>query len=216
MTNEKIKDLKAMLMAEAGLVEKMVTLAMDGLFSSNSSFENEVMIYEKRVNQIEIELDGRCTSLIALYQPEASDLRMILMIYRINNDLERLGDQAVNIAESAGHLVDEPILHSIPELADMAKATLNMLKTSIIAFNKELPELSRKVCADDQIVDDYNRSIYEKLLRLMQENKENIKPCLHILRIAKNLERIGDLSTNIAENNIYLAEGKVIKHHQDE
>lgn len=216
MINEKIQELKAMLMAEAGLVEKMVILAMDGLFSSNSSYETEVLTYEKRVNQIEVDIDSKCITMIALHQPEARDLRQILMIYRINNDLERLGDQAVNISESAAHLISEPILKALPELPRMAKATLRMLKMSIEAFGREDVESSRLVCLEDEIVDNYNRSIYEQLLILMKDNSENIKPCLHVLRIAKNLERIGDLSTNIAENNIYLAEGKVIKHHRDE
>ena len=216
MINEKILELRAMLMAEANLVEKMVSLAMDGLFRNQSSYEKEVLTYEKRVNQIEVDIDSKCIAMIALHQPEAKDLREILMIYRINNDLERLGDQAVNISESATHLIGEPILEALPELPKMAKATLRMLKMSIEAFGKEDVESSRQVCSEDEIVDDYNRLIYEQLLLLMKDKPENIKPCLHVLRIAKNLERIGDLSTNIAENNIYMAEGKVIKHHQDE
>lgn len=216
MINEKIQELKAMLMAEANLVEKMVSLAMDGLFSSKSSYEAEVLTFEKRVNQIEVDIDIKCISMIALNQPEAKDLRDILMIYRINNDLERLGDQAVNISESATHLINEPILEALPELPKMAKATLRMLKMSIEAFGKEDVESSRQVCKEDEIVDDFNRSIYDQLLILMKADPDNIKPCLHVLRIAKNLERIGDMSTNIAENNIYMAEGKVIKHHRDE
>ena len=164
MINDKIVELTAMLMAEANLVEKMVTLSMNGLFNSNTSYEAEVLTYEKRVNQIEVEIDSMCIALIALHQPEARDLRQILMIYRINNDLERLGDQAVNIAESAAHLIGESILFELPELHEMSKAALKMLKMSIEAFSQEDVEISRQVCSDDEIVDNYNRIVFPYLI----------------------------------------------------
>ncbi len=216
MINIKKQELKQLLMAEATLVEKMVSMAMDGLYNFGSAFLEEVLTFEKRVNQIEVELDGKCASLIALFQPEAKDLREILMIYKINNDLERLGDQAVNIAESAAQLVGNPVVKSIPELMDMKVAALKMLKDSLDAFAKEDVPTARNVCNDDNIVDDLNRKIYMHLVQLMRTNPQQVDLYLHILRIAKNLERIGDLSTNIAENTIYSSEGKVIKHHSEE
>jgi phosphate transport system protein len=206
------QELKKLLMAEASLVEKMVSMAIGGLFDMDTAFLQEVLTFEQRVNQIEVELDGKCVSLIALFQPEAKDLREILMIYKINNDLERLGDQAVNIAESAAQLVGNPVIKSIPELLDMKNATIKMLKDSLDAFAKEDVEAARSVCNDDNIVDDLNRQIYKHLVRLIRDNPKQVDLYLHILRIAKNLERIGDLSTNIAENTIYLTAGKVIKH----
>ncbi|HPM04141.1 MAG TPA: phosphate signaling complex protein PhoU, partial [Candidatus Cloacimonas sp.] len=172
--------------------------------------------FEERVNQIEVEIDGKCVSLIALFQPEAKDLREILMIYKINNDLERLGDQAVNIAESAAQLVGNPVILSIPELLEMKDATLRMLKDSLDAFSQENVESARRVCDSDNQVDEYNRMIYKHLVQLIKANPQQVDLYLHILRIAKNLERIADLSTNIAENTIYLAQGKVIKHHAED
>ncbi len=216
MINSKKQELKQLLMAQATLVEKMVSMAIGGLYSTGASFVDEVMIFEKRVNQIEMELESKCTSIIALHQPEAKDLRQILMIYKINNDLERLGDQAVNIAESAAQLIGNPVIVELPELVTMKDATLAMLKESLDAFAKEDVSAARKVCNDDNIVDDLNRSIYKHLVKLMKAQPQQIDLYLHVLRIAKNLERIGDLSTNIAENTIYLARGRSIKHHSED
>ncbi len=216
MINSKKQELKQLLMAQATLVEKMVSMAIGGLYTTGASFVDEVMIFEKRVNQIEIELESKCTSIIALHQPEAKDLRQILMIYKINNDLERLGDQAVNIAESAAQLIGNPVIVELPELVTMKDATLAMLKESLDAFAKEDVSAARKVCNDDNIVDDLNRSIYKHLVKLMKAQPQQIDLYLHVLRIAKNLERIGDLSTNIAENTIYLAIGRSIKHHSED
>lgn len=216
MINSKKQELKQLLMAQATLVEKMVSMAIGGLYTTGASFVDEVMIFEKRVNQIEMELESKCTSIIALHQPEAKDLRQILMIYKINNDLERLGDQAVNIAESAAQLIGNPVIVELPELVTMKDATLAMLKESLDAFAKEDVSAARKVCNDDNIVDDLNRSIYKHLVKLMKAQPQQIDLYLHILRIAKNLERIGDLSTNIAENTIYLAIGRSIKHHSED
>ena len=216
MLASKILELKKLLMAEASLVEKMVALAFQGLYTEQNTAFEDVMVYEKRVNQLEVEIENNCTTMIALYQPEAKDLRIILMIYKINNDLERLGDQAVNIAESAVKLALNPILSQLPELVEMKDKTLEMLKSSIDAFTNEDTVNARQVCNDDNIVDDYNRHITEHLISLMKENSAMVEYYLHLLRISKNLERIADLSTNIAESTVFLAKGTVIKHHADE
>ncbi len=215
MLSSKIAELKKLLMAEASLVEKMVSMAFQGLHTDTRESFEDVLIFEKRVNQLEIEIDDKCTTTIALHQPEAKDLRTILMIYKINNDLERLGDQAVNIAESVVNLSFNPVLKQLPELKEMKEKTLQMLKESLDAFTQGNTELSRKVCEDDTVVDDYNRSIALHLISLMKENPQFIEEYLHLLRIAKNLERIADLSTNIAENTTYLVHGKIIKHNYD-
>lgn len=207
MQAEKLKELKGLLMSEAALVEKMISITVNGIYNIGSPFWDEVMTFEQRVNQIELELENKCTTAIALNQPEAKDLRMILMIYKINNDLERLGDQAVNIAESAAHLVGDPVLQELPELKDMTAATIGMLRNSLNAFINEDVEASQEVCHTDNIVDDLNRAIYKHAVVLMKENPQRIDAYMHLLRIARNLERIGDLSTNIAENTIYLSAG---------
>lgn len=216
MLQDKILELKRLLMSEASLVEKMVSLSIDGLYSGARNLLAEILDWEAQVNSIELDLDTKCTAAIALYQPEAKDLRVILMIYRINNDLERLGDQAVNIAESVEHLIGNPAVGELPELVEMKKSALAMLKNSLDAFAKEDVEQSRAVCDADNQVDELNRRIYLHLVELLKASPELAERYLHLLRIAKNLERIGDLSTNIAENTIYLAVGRVIKHHSDD
>lgn len=213
MLQTKILELKQLLMASASLVEKMVTQAIDGLYQGTNHLLRDVLSFEDRVNQIEMELDNKCTAAIALYQPEAKDLRLILMIYRINSDLERLGDQAVNIAESVEHLAGDPVVAALPELVQMKDAALAMLKDSLDAFATEDVEQSRAVCNADSRVDELNKAIYHHLVELLKSNSALTERYLHLLRVAKNLERIGDLSTNIAENTVYLAVGKVIKHH---
>lgn len=212
MLQDKILELKELLMSEASMVEYMVSLSIDGLFSSAGNLLEDILNWETNVNQLELEIDTQCTAAIALYQPEAKDLRLILMIYRINNDLERLGDQAVNIAESVEHLRGNPVIGELPELLEMKQAALGMLKDSLDAFAKEDVAQSRTVCGTDNTVDELNRRIYLHLVELLKASPELTERYLHLLRIAKNLERIGDLSTNIAENTIYLAVGKVIKH----
>ncbi len=209
-------ELKKQILAEASLVEKMVAISFDAIYQDNTTSLDNVMTFEKRVNQLEIEIENHCITLIALFQPEAKDLRKILMIYKINNDLERLGDQAVNIAESATVLGGNPILWEFPELVAMKEKTLLMLKHAINAFIDEDVVLARQVCHDDHDVDNHNRHIADHLTKSMQSLPHMIGNLLHLLRIAKNLERIADLSTNISENTIYLTEGRVIKHHADE
>ncbi|HPW25434.1 MAG TPA: phosphate signaling complex protein PhoU, partial [Candidatus Syntrophosphaera thermopropionivorans] len=212
----RIQELKQMLISEAGLVEKMVSLSVDGLYKNIPSLLENVLALENQVNQTELEIDDKCITTIALYQPEARDLRLILMIYRINNDLERLADQAVNISESTAHLMDNPVVYELPELEQMKSNTLTMLKNSLDALVKEDVALSHQVCSEDNTVDNLNRQIYHHLVELIQANPILTSQYLHLLRIAKNLERIADLSTNIAENTIYLAIGKVVRHRSED
>ena len=216
MLETRIQELKQMLISEAGLVEKMVSLSVDGLYKNIPSLLKNVLALEDQVNQTELEIDDKCITTIALYQPEARDLRLILMIYRINNDLERLADQAVNISESTAHLMDNPVVYELPELEQMKSNTLTMLKNSLDALVKEDVALSHQVCSEDNTVDNLNRQIYHHLVELIQANPILTSQYLHLLRIAKNLERIADLSTNIAENTIYLAIGKVVRHRSED
>jgi len=216
MLNTKITELKRMLMEMASLVEKMVIISMNAIQSGFECNLDSVLRYEDRVNRIELEIETFCTTLIALHQPEAKDLRAILMSYKINNDLERLADQAVNIAESANAICGEPIKDQFPRLFEMKKICIEMLHKSITAFTEKNVELARQVCLADKQVDDLNNEIRNSLIAKMKENSSFINHYLHLLRITTNLERVADLSTNIAENTVFLVLGKVIKHHVDD
>lgn len=211
MLSEKIIDLKVKITAMALIVEKMVSYSFSGE-QGGASMLPMVTKLEQHVNQVELEIEEDCITLIALQQPEAKDLRMIMMIFKMNNDLERLGDQAYNIAESSAKIAGIPNPTLLPELTQMKQAALKMLTDSIVAFGKEDAAAAREVCKMDEVVDGYNRKIYDQIVVNIKHDPQSTEHYLHLLRIAKNLERIGDLSTNIAENTIYLTQGKVIKH----
>jgi len=215
MLANKILELKEKIMEMAATVEKMVSYSFEGIEKGINRYK-EVMDYEQKVNRMEMEIEDDCIVLMALHHPEAKDLRIILMIYKINNDLERLGDQAFNIAESVAKITGNPLSAQIPDLISMKEVALEMLYQSIDAFTNEDVDNARLICRQDEIVDSYNRHIYNQLVELMKANPLQIEHYMHLLRIAKNLERVADLSTNIAENTVYLVQGRVIKHHQEE
>jgi phosphate transport system protein len=171
---------------------------------------------EPHANESEIDLEEECTSLIAQHQPMARDLRTILMILRMTTDLERIADHAVNIAESVRDAIDgadEP-----PDMAvlSMFDETLQMLDCALQAFTGEDARLGQKVCETDPTVDSQATSILERLSASMTTNPASIPQNLALLKIAGNLERVADLSTNIGEDVIYMTEGRVIKHHRQE
>lgn len=215
MLTDKILELKQKIMEMAATVEKMVSYSFEGIEKGVNRYK-EVMEFEQKVNRMEMEIEDDCIILMALQHPEAKDLRIILMIYKINNDLERLGDQAFNIAESVAKMTGNPLNAQIPDLISMKEVTLQMLTQSIDAYITEDVDKARLVCRQDEIVDSYNRHIYNQIVALVKENPLQIEHYMHLLRIAKNLERVADLSTNIGENTVYLVQGRVIKHHLEE
>ena len=215
MLSAKITELKEKIIEMATLVEKMVFYSFEGIEKGNNRFD-EVMEFEQKVNRMEMEIEDECIILMALFHPEAKDLRIILMIYKINNDLERLGDQAFNIAESVAKMTGSPLISQLPDLIKMKEVALKMLTESIDAYTNEDVNKARLVCRQDEIVDCFNRVIYHQIVTLMKESPSEIEHYMHMLRIAKNLERVADLSTNIGENTVYIVQGRVIKHHQEE
>jgi len=215
MITEKLHELSKKVIEQASTVEKMIKDSIDSLINRDREKAIKVIeIYEPRVNDMEIEIDEMVTNLIALYQPEAKHLRTILMILKMNNDLERIGDLAVNIAESSLFLMEKPPVKPLVDLPRMAEETMLMLRNSISAFINEDTELAIKVCKHDDIVDALRDQIYRELITYMMSDPSTIERALHLMRISRNLERIADLATNICEDAIYTAEGKVIKHHR--
>lgn len=217
MLDEKMVTLKKRLIEFAGLVESMVDKSLAGLQNKDRGLLNEVISTdEPRANAFEVEFDEACTELIAQYQPRARNLRIILMILRMSTDLERMGDHAVNIVESSRFLIERPPVKPLVDLPKMAEITRGMMRDSINAFTNEDAPLAKSVCERDNLVDDLKDTIHADLLALMQEDPSLIERSLHLLRIADNLERIADLSTNICEDVMYMVEGLVIKHHWQE
>ncbi len=217
MLNNKILDLKKQLIEEAGLAESMVRKSTEGLLSKKKEFLLEVIDNdEPKMNQFEIKVDELCTSLIALYQPEAKNLRTVLTILKINNDLERIGDLAVNISQSALYLIERPLVKPLIDIPRMSEGAINMLKDSINSFIKKDAGLAKSVCERDVIVDELREQILRELVTYMVSDPHTIKRSLELIKIAHSLERIADLSTNISEDSIFMIEGKIIKHHNED
>jgi phosphate transport system protein len=191
----------------------MIEKSIRGLLNKDKALLLEVLqVDEPRTNEMEIEIDEMCINLIARFQPEARDLRTIIMILKMNNDLERIGDMAVNISESALYLIERPQVKPMIDLPKMAEETIQMLKDGIDSFIKSDAKLAKSVCERDDIVDAYRDQILRELITYMISDPTTIERAIHIERISRNLERIADLATNIGEDVVYIVEGKIIKH----
>jgi len=217
MLEDKINSLKRELMEYAGLVESMVEKAIRGLLQKQRELLTQVIEEdEPKANDREIQLDELCISLIAQYQPEAKNLRTILMILRMNNDLERMADHAVNISQAGLFLIERPPVKPWLDIPRMADVTVKMVKDSVTAFIDEDPELAKKVCERDSTVDALRDQVLRELITFMTSDPATIERSLQVMRASTNLERIADLSTNICEDVIFMTQGKVIKHHKGE
>lgn len=213
MLPERLLKLKEQIVVEASLVEKMIKNGMEGLIKKDA--EKLKCVIEKdepSLNDAELEVDEKCVDLIALFQPEAGDLRTVLMILKMNNDIERMGDLAVNLAQSALFLIERPIVKPYIDLPRMGEETIKMLRDSISSFTEKDTVLAKDVCERDDVVDNLGNQILRELITYMIDDPKTIERSLHVLRVARNLERIADLSTNIAEDVIFMAEGKIIRH----
>jgi phosphate transport system protein len=214
--HEELDTLKERLLDMSGKAEAMLALSMDALLARDEGLAEAVLKADKEIDTLEIEVEDLAVSLLALQQPMARDLRFIVGAIKISSDLERVGDHAVNIAEATQRLIASgPITLSspLPTIAQMAKRSRTMLGDGIRAFVRADGQLGRAVCAADDEVDELHESVFRVLLTHMMENPTTITASLQLLLVSRNLERVGDLATNIAEDAVFLAEGKQIKHH---
>ncbi|MCD6155489.1 MAG: phosphate signaling complex protein PhoU [Candidatus Atribacteria bacterium] len=217
MLEKKLTELKKKLVWEASLAEDMVKKSVQGLVERNKEvLEKVINEYEPKMNELEIEMDEFCINLIALHQPEAGNLRTILMVLKMNNDLERIGDLAVNISESALFLIERPPVKPLIDIPRMAEETINMLKDAVDSFINEDVNMAKSVCERDEIVDNLRDQIFRELITYMSSDPSTIERSIHLIRISRSLERIADLATNISEDVIFMVKGKVIKHRKDE
>jgi phosphate transport system protein len=208
-----IRNLKQDLIKMAGLVEAAIDKAIMALKERNDALATEVIVHDQEINQLEISVEQQCRSLLARHQPVAMDLRFILSCVKINNDLERMGDHAVNIAQKAMMLSKTPPVKPLIDIPYMAGLVQGMVKDSLDAFVQRDVAKAQAVCVQDDVIDGLEDQINRELLTYMMEDVKSISPCLSLALIAKNLERIADLSTNIGEEVIYMIEAKTIKHH---
>lgn len=216
MLEEKLTELKKEFLENAALVESMIDKCTRGLINKDKAILQETIESdEPRANDFELRLDDMCTTLIAQFQPKAKQLRTILMILKMANDLERMGDHAVNIAESALFLIERPLVKPLIDTPKMAEETNRMLSDGIKAFMNEDAALAKDVCERDNIVDGLKDQILRELITYMSSDPSTIERAMHLMRVAGNLERIADLSTNVCEEVIFMVDGKVIKHHKE-
>ena len=210
--HQNISELKNDLVGMADTVIDMIHSAIKAITEKKSDLVKKVLETENKINNKEIEIEDRAISLIARFQPEAENLRTLVMIIKINNDLERIADHAVNIAKRATYLIQKPEVKPYEDLPKMAQTAEGMLRDAIRSFTEENPGLAHGVCVRDDLVDLLYERIFKELLEIMIKQPETVERSLRIIQVCKSLERVADLATNICEDVIYMVEGRVIKH----
>lgn len=213
--HEELDELQQRLLEMAGLVEDLVRRGVEAFLTRDPSAAKWAKREDDRVDELEVGIDEQGLELLALHQPMAKDLRHIVAVLKASNDLERVGDHGVNIAKAAKRISEMPGMPEVPELAEMAEISRSMLADALAAYVSRDPVGARAVCARDDKVDRLRRSLYRILLTHMLEEPRHISPSLEALLVAQNLERVADLSTNIAEDVVFLVEGRTIKHHAE-
>ncbi|MGE3063635.1 MAG: phosphate signaling complex protein PhoU [bacterium] len=215
MISEKMNQLNNEIIDFASLAEAMIDKSVRGLVEKNKTILEDVINNdEERANAYEMKTDELLFQFIAQFEPKAKELRRVLMMLQMSNDLERIGDHAVNICESSLVLIELPKIKEFEHLLKMAEAVKEMLKGSIDSFIKSDAELAANICEKDTVVDELRKTIVSELTAIMSADPKTIERAMQINRIAANLERIADLSTNISEDVIFIEKGKVIKHHK--
>jgi phosphate transport system protein len=207
-----IDRLRKQVLSLSTLVEDNVQMALQAVLDRDEQLARDVEQRDMDVDQREIEVEEECLKALALHQPVAADLRLIVATLKINNDLERIGDMAVNIARKARALAQGPVPDVPVDLAAMWAKTQAMLRDSIDSLVNMDPQLATDVCRRDDEVDRMKGEIRVAVEKAVQERPEHVQPLLRILAVSRNLERIADLATNIAEDVVYLAEGRIIRH----
>lgn len=208
-----LKKLKEKVFKMGLLVEKAIENASNALFQRDSEKAQAVIKSDQEINLYEIEIDEMGHEQIALHQPAAVDLRLITMVLKITNDLERMGDQAVNIAEKVLVINQEPPLKPYEDLPIMAKEARRMVRDSLDAFMESDPEKAKKILEQDDLIDRLNDKIYDEIQVILTEKPQLVRTGVSLIMVSHNLERIGDLATNIAEDVIYLKRGVDVRHH---
>jgi phosphate transport system protein len=211
---QELDELQQQLLDMAGLVEAGIHSSVQSVTERNEAPAEEVLANETRINQLEILIDEGVTRLLALQNPVASDLRLLRAIGKMNTDLERMGDLACNIAERAITLISQPAVKPRIDIPQMASLTEFMVRSSIDSFVKRDVDLANGVLASDDAVDDLRDSVYRELMEFMQKEPSTIPASISLMFVARNLERIADHATNIAEDALFYIEGVDVRHNR--
>jgi phosphate transport system protein len=213
---EELEQLKARLLEMGGLAEEQVRLAVKGLVERDRDLIDRVLVSDEPLNALHIEIDSRCFTLLALYQPMAVDLRAIVAAVKINTDLERVGDLAVNIAEAARQYSSHLPVKKLIDIPRMATVAQRMLRDALDAFVRRDTDLAQGVLNEDDTLDALKTQIFRELLTYMLQDPATIEPALDLILISRHLERIGDHATNVAEDVIFMVSAKDVRHHASE
>jgi phosphate transport system protein len=214
--HEELSQVKVRLLTMSGEAEAALKLAVEALLERNPDKANQVIAGDRVIDGMEVDIEEACIDLLALQQPMAKDLRMLVAAIKIANDLERVGDHAVNLAQSAERLAQSRPIAPEPEIIEMARLAREMLSDALEAFVRGDAAAGREVCLRDDKVDALNRSVFRILLTHMMEDPHIIGAALELFLVSRNLERVADLATNIGEDVVFLVEGKSIKHHAED
>ncbi len=211
---EEIFLLKEQVLFMGSLAEEMILLTIKIFIERNDTIAKEVFEREEKVNKLQMEIDEVGVKILALYQPEATDLRTILAATKINSELERVADQTVNIAQTcAYHLLKETPVPSLTEIPRMSSIAQEMIRKSLDAFSKRDTNLANSVLEKDEELDTLKSNVFNQIIGLIKKNPEKAKSFIDLMLISKNLEKIGDHATNISEDVIFMVMGKDIRHH---
>ena len=208
--------LKKELLELSALVEENVMKSIQSLKTRDESLAREVINSDDIVDHSEVALEEQCLKILALHQPVAGDLRFIISALKINNELERVADLAVNIAERSLVIMRQKVIDAPFDYTHMAKKSRAMLTRAIDSLIKMDTALAQEVCQADDEVDELNRDVYTQVYRLIKEQPDNVEILINYVSVSRHLERIADYATNIAEDVIYLVEGKIIRHQPDD
>jgi phosphate transport system protein len=215
--HDQLDELKKRLLAMSERAESLVDLAVEALLTRDSDKASAVVTGDREVDELEIEIEAMAVELLALQQPMARDLRFIIASIKASSDLERVGDHAVNIAQAAQRIIaTKGSITPDSAIEEMARRARGMLGQAIDAFVRADGGLGRAVCLMDDEVDKLNQDLFRIVVTHILEDPKNISTAIELLLVGRNLERVADLSTNIGEDAVYLAEGKQIKHHMED
>jgi phosphate transport system protein len=210
---EELEALQGRLLEMGGLAEERVRAAVQGLVSRDTSQFAKVLHGDEPINQLHIEVDNRCFRLLALHQPMATDLRAIVAAVKINTDLERVGDLAVNIAEAGTRYMSHPPVKKLIDIPQMGDIAQTMLRDALDAFVKRDTTLAHQVLNEDDRLDALKTQVFRDLLTYMLKDQGTVEPALDLILVSRHLERIGDHATNIAEDVIFMVSALDVRHH---
>ena len=211
-----IEQLKQQLLLMSGRAESIIRKAIEALTRRDPALADEVFVDDKAIDRMEIDIEEACTQLLALQQPLARDLRLITSALKISNDLERVGDHAVNIAGCAKELVGKAPVKPLADLPELSEKSIAMLRDALDAFVRGDADAARRLVRRDDEVDNLNRQMFAELIRRMIADPQQVERSMTMVLVGRNLERIADLATNVAEEVVFIAEARIIKHHADE